>query len=54
MMHLSNNYEKKITPMQDFNFRYAKKINEKFAFKVKGGYLRADDGMQVIIETKGI
>ena len=43
IMHLSNNYEKKITPMQDFNFRYAKKFNEKFAFKVKGGYLRADD-----------
>ena len=43
MMHLKNNYDKKITPMQDFNFRYAKKVNEKFAFKIKGGYLRADD-----------
>ena len=29
MMHLQNNYEKKITPMQDLNFRYAKKERAK-------------------------
>ena len=31
------------TPMADFNVRYAKAINKKFAFKVTLGYIRAQD-----------
>ena len=29
--------------MNDFSFRYAKKLSEKVAFKITGGYLKADD-----------
>ena len=29
--------------MNDFSFRYGKKLSDKFAFKLVGGYLKADD-----------
>ena len=43
IMHLNNDYDNKISPMNDVSFRYGKKVNEKFAFKLTGGYLKADD-----------
>ena len=43
IMHFNNNYEKDISLMNDFSFRYAKKLSEKAAFKITGGYLKADD-----------
>ena len=43
IMHFNNNYEKDLSLMNDFSFRYAKKLSEKAAFKITGGYLKADD-----------
>ena len=43
IMHLNNDYDNKISPMNDIGFRYGKKVNEKFAFKLTGGYMKADD-----------
>ena len=42
-MHVGNNYNSDIKPMNDVSFRYGKKINEKFAFKITGGFLKAKD-----------
>ena len=42
-MHLNNDYDNKISPMNDIGFRYGKKVNKKFAFKLTGGYMKADD-----------
>ena len=43
VMHFDNNYGKDPSFMNDFSFRYGKKISEKVAFKITGGYLKADD-----------
>jgi hypothetical protein len=43
VMHVGADYRNSVSPMMDFNFRYAKSYNDKFAFKVTGGYLRATD-----------
>ena len=42
-MHANASYQDNISPMVDFTFRYAKAINDKFAFKVSGSYLQAND-----------
>ena len=49
IMHLKNDYGKDPSIMNDFSFRYGKKISDKFAFKLVGGYLKADDWNAVII-----
>ena len=43
VMHFDNNYGKDPSFMNDFSFRYGKKISDKVAFKITGGYLKADD-----------
>ena len=43
IMHLKNDYGKDPSIMNDFSFRYGKKLSDKFAFKLVGGYLKADD-----------
>jgi len=43
VMHLQNDYNKDPSFMNDFSFRYGKKISDKSAFKITGGYLKADD-----------
>ena len=43
VMHFDNNYGKEPSFMNDFSFRYGKKISDKVAFKITGGYLKADD-----------
>jgi len=43
VMHLQNDYNKDASLMNDFSFRYGKKISDKSAFKITGGYLKADD-----------
>jgi hypothetical protein len=43
LMHFGNDYGSNVSPMIDFNMRYAKSFNDNFAFKVVGGYLRAQD-----------
>ncbi len=43
MMHFGSNSSENPTPMADFNLRYAKKVNNKFAFKVVVSYLQARD-----------
>ena len=43
IMHLDNNYEKDPSFMNDFSFRYGKKLSDKLAFKLIGGYMKADD-----------
>ncbi|KPK83455.1 MAG: hypothetical protein AMS27_12805 [Bacteroides sp. SM23_62_1] len=43
IMNVSGNHGAGATPMGDFNFRYAKAFNNKLAFKIKAGYLRATD-----------
>ncbi|MCA6079202.1 TonB-dependent receptor [Fulvivirga sedimenti] len=43
VMHLGADYRDSPTPMTDFNLRYAKKINNKLAFKVVMSYLEATD-----------
>ena len=43
IMHLDNNYEKDPSFMNDFSFRYGKKLSDKVAFKLIGGYMKADD-----------
>jgi len=43
IMHLNADYQDNPSPMVDFNFRYAKSINDRFAFKFVGSYLRAND-----------
>jgi iron complex outermembrane receptor protein len=42
-MNLNGTYASGATPMGDANFRYAKAFNNKLAFKIKAGYLRATD-----------
>ena len=43
IMHLNNDYEKEASFMNDFSFRYGKKLSDKLAFKLIGGYMKADD-----------
>ena len=43
VMHFDNDYGKDPSFMNDFSFRYGKKISDKVAFKITGGYLKADD-----------
>lgn len=43
IMHVNSDYQDNPAPMYDLSFRYAKAINEKFAFKLTGGYLTAKD-----------
>ena len=43
IMHFNNDYDKDLSLMNDFSFRYGKKISDKAAFKITGGYLKADD-----------
>ncbi len=43
MMNLGAEHPYGSNPMGDFNFRYAKAFNNKLAFKITGGYLRATD-----------
>ena len=43
VMHFDNNYEKDPSFMNDFSFRYGKKLSDKVAFKLIGGYMKADD-----------
>ncbi|MFL2990929.1 MAG: TonB-dependent receptor [Cytophagales bacterium] len=43
VMHFDNDYGKDPSFMNDFSFRYGKKISDRVAFKITGGYLKADD-----------
>ena len=43
IMNINSSHGSGVTPMGDFNFRYAKAFNNKLAFKIKAGYLRATD-----------
>jgi len=43
LMHISDEYTEGAEPMVNLDFRYAKNINDKFAFKVSGTYLNATD-----------
>ncbi len=43
IMHLGADYRDNPAPMVDFSFRYAQSVNDRFAFKVTGSYLRASD-----------
>ena len=43
VMHFDNDYDKDPSFMNDFSFRYGKKVSDKVAFKITGGYLKADD-----------
>ncbi|MCK5280420.1 MAG: carboxypeptidase-like regulatory domain-containing protein, partial [Cyclobacteriaceae bacterium] len=43
IMHVGADYKDNVSPMFDISFRYAKAINDKFAFKLTGGYLQAED-----------
>jgi iron complex outermembrane receptor protein len=43
IMHVNSGYEENVTPMYNMSLRYAKVINEKFAFKLTGSYLQATD-----------
>lgn len=43
LMNLGAEHPYGSNPMGDFNFRYAKAFNNKLAFKITGGYLRATD-----------
>ncbi len=43
IMHVNADYDQNPTPMFDVSFRYAKAINNKFAFKITGNYLQATD-----------
>ena len=43
VMHFDNDYGKDLSFMNDFSFRYGKKISDRVAFKITGGYLKADD-----------
>jgi len=43
IMHVNADYEQEVAPMFDLSFRYAKAINNKFAFKITGNYLQATD-----------
>ncbi|MDZ7604112.1 MAG: TonB-dependent receptor [Cyclobacteriaceae bacterium] len=43
VMHVGADYDQGVSPMIDASFRYAKVVNEKFAFKITGSYLTATD-----------
>lgn len=43
LMNLNGSHSSGITPMGEASFRYAKAFNNKLAFKIKAGYLRATD-----------
>ena len=43
IMHLNNDYGSDPSMMNDISFRYGKKISDKVAFKITGGYLNASD-----------
>ena len=43
VMHVNAGYDQNPSPMYDFNLRYAKAFNNKFAFKITGNYLQATD-----------
>lgn len=43
IMHVDADYDQNPSPMYDFSIRYAKAINDKFAFKITGSYLQATD-----------
>jgi len=43
VMHVGANYDQGVSPMIDASFRYAKVVNERFAFKITGSYLTATD-----------
>ena len=43
VMHFNNDYDRDLSIMKDFSFRYGKKISDKVAFKITGGFLMADD-----------
>lgn len=43
VMHVENSYGKDPSLMRDMSFRYGKKLSEKTALKITGGYLKADD-----------
>ncbi len=47
IMHLGADYQANPSPMTDLNLRYAKAFNNRFAFKVTAGYLRATDWQAV-------
>ena len=47
IMHVDNDYNKNVSPMVDFNLRWAKSFNDRLALKVTGGYLRASDWQAV-------
>lgn len=43
MMHVNAGYSNTPKPMMDFNFWYGQPLNKKWAFKISGGYLEAED-----------
>lgn len=47
VMHLNADYRDNPAPMYDFSLRYARAINDKFAFKITGEYLSAIDWQAV-------
>jgi outer membrane receptor protein involved in Fe transport len=42
-MHFNDPNKDKATPYYDWSLRYAKKIGERFAFKISGQFIKADD-----------
>lgn len=42
-MHFDDPAQSNATPYYDWSLRYAKKIGEKFAFRISGQFIRADD-----------
>lgn len=42
-MHFDDPAQKNATPYYDWSLRYAKKIGEKFAFRISGQFIKADD-----------
>ena len=52
MMHIDDQYATGPTPMVNFDMRYAKSFNNKFAFKFTGTYLNATDWYAVDFRDK--
>ena len=52
MMHIGDDHSDGPEPMVNLDFRYAKNINDKFAFKITGTYLDATDWFAVDYRDK--
>jgi len=52
LMHIGDEYTEGPDPMVNLDFRYAKNINDKFAFKITGTYLDATDWFAVDYRDK--